>query len=88
MSDTPEYATTQDLYDLEQRLNSRLDGINTRLDGVVARVDALGVRLEAHNIKLDAFWTASDRVQRLAMTLLITAWAGILGTFITVLARR
>jgi hypothetical protein len=79
--DDPEYATTQDLYDLEQRLNGRLDGLGTRLD-------ALGVRLDAHNIKLDAFWTASDRVQRLAFALLITAWAGILGTVVTVLVRR
>ncbi|HEY1243504.1 MAG TPA: hypothetical protein VGF29_01605 [Hyphomicrobiaceae bacterium] len=93
--DDPEYATTQDLYDLEQRLNGRLDGLDRRidgldrrLDGLGTRLDALGVRLDAHNIKLDAFWTASDRVQRLAFALLITAWAGILGTVVTVLVRR
>jgi hypothetical protein len=86
--DDPEYATTQDLYDLEQRLNGRLDGLGARLDGLGTRLDALGVRLDAHNIKLDAFWTASDRVQRLAFALLITAWAGILGTVVTVLVRR
>jgi hypothetical protein len=84
----PEYPTTQDLYDLEQRLNGRLDGLDRRLDSLGTRLDALMVRLDAHNIKLDAFWTASDRVQRLAFALLITAWVGILGTFVTVLVRR
>jgi hypothetical protein len=94
-ADDPEYATTQDLYDLEQRLNGQLDLLDRRMDGVDRRLDILGtrldalmVRLDAHNIKLDAFWTASGRVQRLAFALLITAWVGILGTFVTMLVRR
>jgi len=48
----------------------------------------LRIMLEAYNVRLDAYWAASDRVQRLAFALLITAWAGILGTVITVLVRR
>jgi hypothetical protein len=48
----------------------------------------MGIRHEALTSKLDAYWAASDRVSRFAMALLVTAWASILGTFVTVSIRR
>jgi hypothetical protein len=43
--------------------------------------------LDKLNIKIDAYWTASDRVQRLAFGMLATAVIAIIITAVTVILR-
>jgi hypothetical protein len=43
--------------------------------------------LDKLNVKIDAYWTASDRVQRLAFGMLATAVIAIVATAVTLILR-
>jgi hypothetical protein len=61
----------------------------TDLDQPATKRDLVEVRheLETLHIKVDAYWTASDRVQRLAFGMLGTAVIAILATAATLILR-
>jgi hypothetical protein len=49
--------------------------------------DELRHELDKLNVKIDAYWTASDRVQRLAFGMLATAVIAIIVTAVTLILR-
>jgi hypothetical protein len=61
----------------------------TDLDQPATKRDIVELRheLEKLHIKVDAYWTASDRVQRLAFGMLGTAVIAILATAATLILR-
>jgi hypothetical protein len=61
----------------------------TDLDQPATKRDLVELRheLETLHIKVDAYWTASDRVQRLAFGMLGTAVIAILATAATLILR-
>ena len=75
MSDLDAPATKRDLLEFA-----------TKHDVLDLRTD-LKHELEKLNIKVDAYWTASDRVQRLAFGMLATAAFAVVVTAVTLILR-
>jgi hypothetical protein len=59
------------------------------LDAPATKQDIHDLRheLDKLNVKIDAYWTASDRVQRLAFGMLATAVIAIMVTAVTLILR-
>jgi hypothetical protein len=71
MSDLDAPATKRDLLDFATKQDVR----------------ELRHELEKLSVKIDAYWTASDRVQRLAFGMLATAVIAIIVTAVTLILR-
>jgi hypothetical protein len=63
--------------------------IMSDLDAPATKQDIHDLRheLDKLNVKIDAYWTASDRVQRLAFGMLATAVIAIVVTAVTLILR-
>jgi hypothetical protein len=75
MSDLDTPATKRDLLDFATKQDVR----DLR--------EELRHELDKLNVKIDAYWTASDRVQRLAFGMLATAVIAIIVTAVTLILR-
>ncbi|HJY45828.1 MAG TPA: hypothetical protein VJ301_14495 [Propionibacteriaceae bacterium] len=75
MSDLDAPATKRDLLDFATKQDIR----DLRQD--------LRHELDKLNVKVDAYWTASDRVQRLAFGMLVTAVVAIVVAAVTLILR-
>jgi hypothetical protein len=71
--DLLEFATKRDMLELRQELRHALETLTVKFDALTG--------------KLDAFWTASDRVQRLAFGMVGTAVIAIVAAALTVILR-
>jgi hypothetical protein len=78
MSDLDAPATKRDLLDFATKQDIR---------DLRHEFEKFTIKLDALNVKLDTYWVASDRVQRLAFGLLVTANIAIIATALTLMFR-